>query len=274
MKKINVIALASLIIILSSCSTDAEDIAKEATLTPKEATQIAKEAYVYGFPLVLNYKTMYDYAVDKKSPEYKGDFNSLACVARVFTPEDKTIITPNSDTPYCMTWVDMRAEPVVFTIPEIEEERFYEVQFIDLYTHNHAYISTVATGNVPGQYLLAGPDWKGEVPNGITEVISFETQLLFSIHRTQLFNPSDIDKVKKIQEAYRVEPLSTFLGTKAPPAAAAIDFPKWKEGAEFNAQTFDYFDFMLTLVKTPQEEQALMERFAKIGLGGEGNFDI
>ena len=53
MKKIYLIALASLIIILSGCSKDAKDTAKEATLTPKEATQIAKEAYVYGFPLVL-----------------------------------------------------------------------------------------------------------------------------------------------------------------------------------------------------------------------------
>ena len=248
--------------------------ASEQKLTTKEAKQIAKEAYIYGFPLVLNYKTMYDYAVDKKSPDYKGDFNKLACVARVFTPEDKTIVTPNSDTPYCMTWVDMRAEPIVFTIPEIEKERFYEVQLIDLYTHNTAYISTVATGNVPGKYLLTGPDWKGETPKGITKVIPFETQFIFSIHRTQLLNPSDIDNVKKIQDAYRVEPLSTFLGTKTPSTAAAIDFPKWKEGTEFNAQSFNYLDFMLTLVKTPQEEQALMKRFAKIGLGSEGKFDI
>ena len=266
--------MASLIIILSGCSSDAKDAAKEATLTPKEATQIAKEAYIYGFPLVLNYKTMYDYAVDTKSPEYKGDFNELGCVARVYTPEDRAVITPNSDTPYCMTWVDLRAEPVVFTIPEIEEERFYEVQLIDLYTHNFAYISTVATGNVPGTYLLTGPDWKGDVPKGITEVVPSETQLVFSIHRTQLFNPSDIDSLKEIQEAYHVEPLSAFLGKSVPPAAAAIHFPKWEAGAEFNAQSFAYLDFMLTLVKTPEEEQALMKRFAKIGLNGSGQFDI
>ncbi len=267
MKKIYLIALASLMIISSGCVS-------EQKLTAKEITQIAKEAYIYGFPMVLNYKTMYDYAVDKKSPEYKGDFNKLACVARVFTPEDKTIITPNSDTPYCMTWVDLRAEPIVFTIPEIEKERFYEVQIIDLYTHNPAYISTVATGNVPGKYLLAGPDWKGDVPKGITKVIPFETPFLFSIHRTQLFNPGDIDNVEKIQSAYRVEPLSTFLGTKAPSVAAAIDFPKWEEGAQFNAQSFSYLDFMLTLIKTHQEEQVLMKRFSKIGLGDEGKFDI
>jgi len=267
MKKICLILLASLLIVSSS-------FASEHKMTAKEAKQIAKEAYIYGFPLVLNYKTMYEYAIDKKSPEYKGDFNKLACVSRVYTPEDKAIITPNSDTPYCMTWVDLRAEPVVFTIPEIEKERFYEVQLIDLYTHNFAYISTVATGNIPGKYLLTGPDWKGEAPKGITKVIPCETQFFFSIHRTQLLNPNDIDNVKKIQNGYRVEPLSAFLGTKAPSAAAVIDFPKWKEGTEFNAQSFDYLDFMLTLVKTPQEEQALMQRFAKIGLGNEEKFDI
>ena len=243
-------------------------------LTPAEAQQIAKEAYIYGFPLVVNYKTMHNYAIDKKSPEYKGGFNYLSCVARVYTPEDKTIVTPNSDTPYCMSWIDMRAEPVVYTIPEIEKDRFYEVQLIDLYTHNFAYISTVATGNVPGNYLLTGPNWKGELPKGITKVIPCETQFFFSIHRTQLFNPSDIDNVEKIQNGYRVEPLSTYLGTKAPSAAAAIDFPEWKEGAQFNAESFKYLDFMLTLLQTPGEEQALMKRFAKIGLGSDEKFDI
>ena len=269
MKTKFLIILAIGLFVLSSCEQKATE------LTPTEAKEIAKEAYIYGFPMVLNYKTMYEYAVDKKSPEYKGDFNYLAGEARVFTPEDKTIITPNSDTPYNMTWVDLRVEPVVFTIPEIEKERFYEVQLIDLYTHNFAYISTIATGNIPGKYLLTGPDWNGEVPEGISKVIPCETQFLFSIHRTQLFNPSDLDNVKKIQDGYRVEPLSTCLETKAPSvAAAAIDFPEWKEGAEFNAQSFDYLDFMLTLVKTPQEEQALMKRFAKIGLGDEYKFEI
>jgi hypothetical protein len=60
-----------------------------------------------------------------------------------------------------MGWIDLRDEPVVFTIPEIEKERFYQVQLIDIYTHNFAYISTVATGNIPGKYLITGPEWKG-----------------------------------------------------------------------------------------------------------------
>jgi hypothetical protein len=257
-----------LIALLFGCQQKAPE------LTPIEAKEIAKEAYIYGFPLVLNYKTMYSYTINTKSPEFKGDFNQLGCEARVYTPEDKAVITPNSDTPYCMGWIDLRDEPVVFTIPEIEKERFYQVQLIDIYTHNFAYISTVATGNIPGKYLITGPEWKGEVPEGITEVFPCETQFLLAIARTQLFNPSDIDNLKKIQDKYRIEPLSTFLGTQAPAASAAIDFPEWKDGTEFSAGLFPYFNFVLTLVKTPKEEQALMKRFAKIGLDGKGTFDI
>ena len=249
-------------------------IAAESKLIPAEAQQIAKEAYIYGLPLVLNYKTMYNYTGDTKSPEYKGEFNHLACEARVFTPQDKAIVTPNSDTPYCMTWVDMRAEPVVYTIPEMEKERFYEVQLIDLFTHNFAYISTVSMGNVPGDYLLVGPDWKGETPKGIKEVIPCETDLLFSIHRTQLFNSADIGNIKKVLDTYTVQPLSSYLKAKSPKAAPTINFPQWKEGEQFNVGALPYIDFMLSLVEAPKEEQALMKRFAKIGLDGKGNFDI
>ena len=265
-------------LLFSGCEKNQDSItpakAKEVTLSGEDAQQIAKEAYIYGLPMVLNYKTMNMYVVDKNSPEYKGEFNYLACLARVYTPEDKAIVTPNSDTPYCFVWGDMRAEPLVLTIPEIEKERFYEVQLVDLFTHNYSYVSTVAKGNVPGKYLLTGPDWKGEIPEGITEVISSETPLFFSLVRTQLFNPDDLKNVEAILDAYRLEPLSTYLGLEAPAAAPALDFPQWKEGEQFTVGAFTYMDFMLALVNTHQEEQALMKRFAKIGLGSEGNFDI
>ncbi|MEA1898270.1 MAG: DUF1254 domain-containing protein, partial [Bacteroidota bacterium] len=105
--KILIISLTTLIVVaFTSCIQKPE-------ITPEEAKEIAKEAYVYGFPMVVNYKTMYMYAVNENSPEYKGPFNYLACAARVYTPADKAIVTPNSDTPYCMFWGDMRAEPLV-----------------------------------------------------------------------------------------------------------------------------------------------------------------
>lgn len=57
-------------------------------ITPAEAKAIAREAYVYGLPMVVNYKTMYMYMVNKQSPEYKGPFDYLACEARLYTPNE------------------------------------------------------------------------------------------------------------------------------------------------------------------------------------------
>ncbi len=107
-------------------------------LTPDEAQAIAKEAYIYGFPMVVGYKAMNAYFVDQNSPEYKGPFNHLQCEARLYTPEDRAVVTPNADTPYCMLGIDLRAEPMALTVPEMEPGRFYHFQLVDLYTHNFA----------------------------------------------------------------------------------------------------------------------------------------
>jgi len=243
-------------------------------LSFEEARSIAKEAYIYGFPMVVNYKTMFMYAVNPESPEYKGGFNALEREARVYTPKDKAIVTPNSDTPYCMGWFDLNAEPFVINVPEMEADRFYQVQLVDLYTHNYAYISTVATGNQPGKYLLAGPDWQGDVPTDITAVIPSETSIIFMIIRTQLFNPSDLSRVKDLQQAFKVQPLSADTGSSAPPAPSAIVFPDWVEGSQFDSRALNYIDFMMDLTGRHPSEAALYERFAKIGLGTDGTFDI
>ena len=146
--------------------------------------------------MVMNYKTMWNYAVDKDNPEYKGPFNEVSCEARLFTPEDKAVVTPNADTPYCMFWMDLRAEPLVLSVPKMEGERYYSFQLIDLYTHNFAYVGNLTTGNEAGHYLLAGPGWDGEKPEGITDVIRSETDVIFNVTRTQLFGPDDLEKVQ------------------------------------------------------------------------------
>src|SRR6266478_3282687 len=97
-----------------------------------EARAIAKDAYVYGFPIVDNYRVQYAYFVDKENAEYKGDRNVIHNTARVYTPADTAIQTPNSDTPYSALGADLRAEPLVLTVPPIEQNRYYSLQFIDL----------------------------------------------------------------------------------------------------------------------------------------------
>ncbi len=243
-------------------------------VTAADAKAIAKEAYIYGFPMVVNYKTMYMYVINEKSPEYKGSFNYLGCEARLLTPEDKAVVTPNADTPYCMFWADIRTEPAVISVPEMEPDRFYHFQLVDLYTHNFGYIGTLTTGNKAGRFLVVGPDWNGKKPKGIKKIIRCETDIFFTIVRTQLFDPEDMYTLKKIQDAYDLQPLSAHLGKKVPMAAPAPNFPEWKEGDQFNTNFFTYFDFMLSLVQPVKEEKELMARFAKIGLGTDEPFDM
>lgn len=267
------ITLAALIL---TCWITEPALARERlAISPEEAKAIAKEAYIYGFPMVMGYKLMYNYAVDKSNPEYKGPFNKLSCEARLFTPDDKAIVTPNSDTPYCMFWMDVRAEPMVLTVPEMEPERYYSFQLIDLYTHNFGYVGTLTTGNRAGKFLIAGPDWNGKKPAGVTDVIRSETGFVFNITRTQLFGPNDLTKVKAIQDSYSLQPLSAYLGTKGPPAKAMPEFPKWVEGSQFDERFFGYLDFMMSLLKEPAEgEKRLWGRFARLGLGRGNTFDF
>src|SRR5438874_4223031 len=172
-----------------------------AGVSPTEARAIVKEAYIYGFPLVDNYRIQYGYFVDRQNPEFKAPWNQLKNIPRVYTPADTAIQTPNSDTPYSFIGMDLRAEPMVLTVPKIEKERYFSIQLIDAYTFNFDYIGSRTTGNDGGSYLIAGPNWKGETPKGVKKVLRSETEFVLGFYRTQLFNPADLDNVKKVQAA-------------------------------------------------------------------------
>ena len=233
-----------------------------------EDYEIAKEAYIYAFPMIGAYKAMYEFNIDRTSSQYKGPFNEVFGEARVFTPKDTSIPTPNSDTPYSMIQVDLRAEPIVFCVPEIEKSRYYSVQLTDMYTFNYGYVGSRTTGNGAGCYMIAGPDWKGETPAGVAKTFKSETQFGLVIFRTQLFSPADIDNVKKIQAGYTAKPLSRYLNQPAPPAPLTPDFPAFSQDA-FKLKAFSYLSFLLQFAPPTGPaavEIPLREKFAKIGI--------
>src|SRR3954469_13521964 len=228
--------------------------ASAAEPTAAEAKQSAEEGFIYGLPIVMNYAVMYEYAVDKNSAQFKAPFNQIFNEARVFTYKDTAIITPNSDTPYSFLWLDLRAEPMVLSVPAVEKKRYYSVQLIDGNTYNYGYIGSRATGNGPGNYLVVGPGWRGETPAGIKKVFSSTTPFAPAFYRTQLFNPTDMPNVVKVQAGYKVQPLSAYLKKPAPQAVPAVNFPKIN--AEMvKARFFDYLAFALQFAPAGPEEK-------------------
>ena len=242
-------------------------------LTPAETKAIAEDAFIYGLPIVMNYAVMYEYVLDKSSPEFKAPFNQIKNEARVFTPKDTAIVTPNSDTPYSFLWMDLRAEPMVLSVPAVEKGRYYAVQLEDGNTFNFGYIGSRATGIDAGDYIVAGPDWKGAAPPGIKKVFRSTTQFPLAGYRTQLFNPADMPNVQKVQAGYRVQPLSAYL--KQPPAepAPAVDFPRI-DRESMKTNFFGYLDFLLRFAPPGPEEKEIRQKLVRIGIGAGKPFDL
>src|SRR5271166_1862818 len=268
MKTKTILALLSLA--LGAALTSA---VRAADITPAETRAIAEEGYIYGLPIVMNYAVMYEYAVDRDSGQFKAPFNQINNEARVFTYKDTAIITPNSDTPYSLLWADLRAEPIVLSVPEVEKSRYYSVMLCDGNTYNYGYIGSRATGTEAGDYLVAGPDWKGDAPSGIKKVFRSGTQFSLVAYRTQLFNPEDMPNVIKVQAGYKAQPLSQYLNQPAPLAAPTVNFPK------INAEMvktgfFDYLDFALQFAPAAPEEKEIRAKLARLGIGAGKKFDF
>jgi hypothetical protein len=251
------------------------DTAASGGVNAAETREIARDAYIYGFPMVDSYRIQYAYFVDQENPEYKGGWNQVSNIARVYTPADTTIQTPNSDTPYSLLGADLRAEPLVLSVPPIEDGRYYSLQFIDAYTHNFAYVGSRTTGNGGGTYLLAGPGWTGEKPAGIDDVIRSDTDFNLVAYRTQLFGPDDLDNVKQIQAGYQVQPLSAFLNQPPPSAPPPVDFvkPLTPEDQKSSPEFFNILNFVMRHTPTLPDETQLRARFATIGIGADGTFN-
>ena len=238
------------------------------------AADLAKEAFIYGYPTVDLYSILYKYVGDPASPEYKAPLNHIYNTRHVATPEDRAIVAPNCDTPYSYAWLDLRAEPVVLSIPAFEPHRYVSLMLSDLYTYIVGYVTPRTNGNAGGDFLVAGPDWSGETPPGIKHVFQAPTQLVLALYRTQSFGPDDLPAVQRIQDQFGVQPLSQYLGAPAPEPAPTLqwidplDVRKEPESIRF----FGVLNWMLQFMPALDDERDLRARFEAIGVAPSSEF--
>ena len=264
-------ALISILILLNSgCNnngtTHNEDMDQWETLT--------EQAYIYALPVIMSYKTMYMYAVDKQGSQYKAPFNQIKNTHRVYGPKDIAVVSANSDTPYSLLWMDLRSEPMVLTVPKIDESRYYSVMLQDLGTYLLPYIGSRTTGNNGGSYLVASNDWTGEVPDGIESTIRSSSDFLFAVFRTQLISDDDLPNVIKVQDGYSIEPLSQYRNAASPDTKPLPDFIPWVEEEATGNSFIKYLNFCLQYIHADEEETNLLSTLKPLGVSAGQDFDF
>ncbi|MDP5202249.1 DUF1254 domain-containing protein [Flavobacterium sp. DG2-3] len=268
MKKLFFIISAALLTFTACKKETSKDSTNtaNASISTDSITAIAKRAWIYGYPMFYNYKAIYANAIDKESKTYSG-FNTFKSSTASATPKDTLVVTINNDTPYSMAALNVSDEPLVLQIPKIEGNRYFVMQFVDLYTFNYEYLGSRVSGNNGGKYLIAGPDWKGETPAGIDKVLRSETNLIFLIGRTELDSPSDIPNLKKIQDQYKLTSLHEFTKQAAPAAKKYnMPLPVWKESDYSSPEFINVLNALLQYTKEDDSEKELRAQFAKIGI--------
>jgi hypothetical protein len=239
-------------------------------LTVDEARTIAKEAYIFHYPLVMYDRTMYLQAIDPSSGVGFGKWLHLG----TSSPKDTDIVTPNNDSPYSYAWLDLRAEPWVWTMPKIEADQFYTSQWNDLWGFVLENTGSVYDGNDGVSVMFASPTWKGENPDGIKRIVRGDSDFRGTLTRTLLIEPKDLPNVKKIQSQYKLQPLSAYLGAATPQAVPTIEWKSWKEGAEKTEEFWSYVNFLLPFTTPNAEDAPVQKRAAKIGIAAGKKWDL
>lgn len=215
----------------------------------------AFDATIYGTAAVLEYRQMFNQAVDKGNPLHVG-FNAFAHGRALAGPGYKPFKTPNADTLYSNAWLDLRNGPVLFEVPDTAG-RYFTANFLDIHG-NASNISARTHGFKGGRFLIATTDWRGEAPQGTT-LFRVSTPFTWVLLRL-LVEPSakDLGTAQALQDRFRLEPVAG--------PAPATDFPN---GQDFSAAGFmRILDFLLRTCGHPVGEQALVHGFHPIGVAG------
>lgn len=237
----------------------------DAKPSSEKIQELAKEAFVHCYPIFENYKGIYFYGVMKESPKYIP-MNSIVNESKLYTPENRFVVSPNNDAYYSTGILDLRAEPVIIKVPE-SRNRYYVVQLVDMVTNNFAYIGVNTTGTQAGVYAVTGPDFKGLLPAGVKEIRS-PSQFLIYAGRTGVNaeNAADIQKARKLQKQYQVGVISQFYKDFKVSKTDSLEFPALNETDQANEQFFNRVNFLLQFTRLSSGDQSIIDKFKEIGI--------
>ena len=274
---IKLITLTLLVFCALSCENSNSDDVREnigEPLTYEEVKGISKETYIALFPLVYNYGTMYNQAINSESSDYIGGFGVFKHYS-LATPKNRDIPTPNNNTPYSWAWVDLREEPWVLTMPPSDGNRYYVCQWDDLWGYVIDAPGSIIDGQNGGNYLLATTDYEGKIPEGIKRIIFSESEFVGTLTRTEVNGENDVQAMEAVQNGYKLQPLSVYLGLDSKDHEYDENWPVFESEKMNSTQFFQYANYLLSFTLPHEADEQMLKRAKKIGVeaGKDWNID-
>jgi hypothetical protein len=259
-----IIALALTQVLCSSVPASSQSASVADDWREQYAYSVGVQAYIYAGPLLYLTKLRHKWATDATSFPYTP-LNRFYHFRKIADATYKDGGSPNNDTLYSWGFFDLSKEPVVLAHPDIGQ-RYFTFEMADMYSNNFGYVGKRTTGSKAGAFLVAGPDWNGEKPNDFREVIRSRTPYALVFGRTFVEGPSDVAAVNKLQDQYRVVPLSLW-------GKSGVTLPENRDvWAPFDSKADPLADWK-TINRAMAEnlpaakDKQLLEMFATVGIG-------
>lgn len=227
--------------------------------SPARGADLAADAFVWGYPLVVTQRTLQTFA---------GliGVNKLLNQAALTAASTRLIVAPNQDTLYSVAVVDLRSEPLVLTVPDVQD-RYWTYQFLDAWTNSFHYLGTRATNGKGGTFVITPPGHSGALPAGVTEIPS-PTPTMFLLGRFLVRDAADLANVTALVRT--LVPLHEVTGDAAPPPPPPLGTAPGKpqEVGNDGAAFFDELGDALSVnPPTSDFDRHELERFAPLGIG-------
>ena len=251
----------------------------DAPLSEEEASKMGTDAYVYGYPLVtmeMTRRVMTNSESPKDNHAPMGQFfNARTYPDAAF----RDVTAPNADTLYSLAWLDVSKEPYVLSIPD-EGDRYYLMPMLSGWTDVFQVPGKRTTGDKAQKYAITGPNWKGDLPEGVKELKS-PTSMVWILGRTYCTGtPEDYKAVHAIQDELKLVPLSAYGKPYTPPEGKVdpkIDMKTPVREQVNGMSAAAYFGLLAALMKDnpPAKEDApMVEKMAKLGIVPGKDFDM
>jgi hypothetical protein len=218
-------------------------------------TDLAAEAFIYGFPLVFDLQEVDRFARDGIGAVPATPFNAFGHASALAGPET-AFVSVNNDTVYSIANVDTSGGPVRLDVPDAAG-RYYVLQFVDAWTNNFAYVGHRATGTGAGSWLLVAPDWDGEVPDGLT-AIRFPTAIGTIVGRWAVDGATDMPVVRELQR-----------GLTLTPTGPAVGVPRPEPVGDDDLAFFEQLRTWMAAMPPSARDRVYQQRFEPLGLLAE-----